>query len=131
MPDYKSLEFDTWLLQSLILAKVGGIPTRERVAAAADLLSKTPMADADLQDGLIRLAQRGLVQEGNGSYSVTAAVPPTLKWSEREKVRQLLSAETPPEAAKAETSGNLGKQAGVYVKRFQGFVSGLTKPKKE
>jgi hypothetical protein len=130
MVDSKFLEFDTWLLRSIMLAKVDGSATVERILGAADLMSKTPMTASDLRYGLIRLAQNGWIEEREGAYSPTAAVPAALKWSDKEKVRQLL-AEPKPETEKSTDSGNLTKIAGGYVKRFQGFVSGLTNPKKE
>ncbi len=142
MPDNKSLQFDTWLLQSVILANIDGVGTPERIMAAADLMGKTPMVDSDLHAGVIRLVQKGLVEEHNGSYHLTTMVPAMVKWSEREKIRQLVSAEPKPEAAKAPESGNIAKIAGQardrlqkttgdYAKRLQGFMSGLTKPKKD
>ncbi|APV44992.1 hypothetical protein Dform_01671 [Dehalogenimonas formicexedens] len=130
MADNKTLEFDTWLLQSVILANVDGPGTTERINNAADLLSKTPMAVSDLRAGLFRLAQKGFVQEANGNYSA-AQTTAGIKWLERDKIRQLLSAEPAQGDVKSAGTGNLSKVAGDYVKKFQGFMSGLTNPRKE
>ncbi|PPD58383.1 hypothetical protein [Dehalogenimonas etheniformans] len=130
MADNKSLEFDTWLLRSVMLANVEGSGTPERIANAADLMSKTPMAATDLRAGLARLAQRGFVQEANGSFSATQ-ITAGLKWNERDKIRQLLLAEPERSGDMGAGTSSIGKVAGDYVKRFQGFMSGLTNPKKE
>ena len=142
MADKKYLEFDVWLLQSVILANIDGSGMPERILNAADLMSKTPMTETDLRGGLVRLAQNGFIAEQDGRFYATAAVPASLKWSEREKIRQLLEAEPPAEDEKAADAGNLAKiagqardrlqkTAGDYVKRFQGLISGLNKPKKD
>jgi hypothetical protein len=138
--DTKQLNFDTWLLQSIMLTNVDGSGTAKRILDAADLMSKIPMAEADLRGGLVRLAQKGFIEDKDGGYSPTATAA-GLKWSEREKIRQLLEAEPPTEEKKA-AAGDLSKLAGQardrlekttgdYVKKFQGFMSGLNKPKKE
>ena len=93
MADRKHVQFDTWLLQSVMLANVDGDGTEKRILTAADLMSKTPMAELDLRGGLLRLVQNGFVVVESGVYFPTAAVPAGIKWSEREKVRQLLEAE--------------------------------------
>jgi hypothetical protein len=124
MPEYKSLEFDTWLLQSVILANSDGKGTSEKILTAADLLSKTPMPEADLGTGLARLIQMGLVQDNQWYYSTTGSVPSGLRWTERDKIRELLSIQMQGEQVAKPA------KAGDYVKRFQGFMSGLTKPKK-
>jgi hypothetical protein len=130
MADNKMIEFDTWVLRSVILANVDGKGTTERILAAANLMSKTPMIEADLRNGLTRLVQKGFVDQREGRYSITSAVPDNIKWSETEKIRRLLETE-PPAIEKKAATDDLGKLAGDYVKRFQGFMSGLTKPKKE
>ena len=140
--DGKHLNFDLWLLQSILLANVDGGGTPERILGAADLMSKTPMTDTDVRGGLARLVQNGFIENRDGRYSPTAVIPTTLKWSEREKIRQLLTAEPHSEETKAADSGNLSKLAGqardqlqkttgVYVKRFQSLMSGLNRPKKD
>lgn len=131
MADNKSIEFDTWLLQSIMLANVDGSGTPKRILAAAELMRKNPMPEGDLGAGLTRLSQGGFIEEREGRYSPTAAVPPSIKWLEKLKVRELLSAEPATGEKKAAAADDLGKLAGDYVKRFQGFMSGLTKPKKE
>ena len=142
MIDKKYLNFDIWLLQSVMLANVDGGGTPARILVAADLLSKTPMADADLRGGLVRLSENGFIENLDGSYAPTARIAAAAKWSEREKVRQLLEAEPPAGELNTPDSGNLAKIAGqardrlqktigVYVKRFQGLMSGLTRPKKD
>jgi hypothetical protein len=131
MADNRAMEFDIWVLQSVILANIDGKGTTERILAAADLMSKMPMAEADLRGGLARLARRGLIDQRDGQYTVTAAVPENIKWSEKEKIRRLLEAEPTATDKKAASTDDLGKLASDYVKRFQGFISGLTKPRKE
>jgi hypothetical protein len=140
MADKKYLEFDIWLLQSVMLANIDGRGTPERITTASDLLSKTPMAYTDLRAGLIRLAENGFIEDRDGGYAPIARVAAAARWSEREKVKQLLTAEPAPEAAKPaanlakiadQTRDRFQKTTGVYVKRFQGFLSGLTNPKKE
>ncbi len=126
----KYLSFDTWLLQAVMLANLDGSGTVKRILTAADLMSKTPMTELDLRGGLLRLVQNGFVGVEGGVYFPTAMVPAGIKWSEREKVRQLLEAEPTTEQNTA-AAGDLSKLAGDYVKRFQGFMSGLNKPKKD
>ncbi|XUW99996.1 MAG: hypothetical protein TUN42_08880 [Dehalogenimonas sp.] len=124
MADNNSIAFDTWLLQSVLLANVEGRGTPEKILAAADLLSKTPMLESELHSGLARLIQKGLVRDNQWYYSTTDSVPSDLKWSEREKIRELLSIQIPEEQNETPV------KTGDYVKKFQGFMSKLINPER-
>lgn len=96
----KYLWSDVWLLQAIIYANIDGEGSLDRIMEMADGLNKTPIADDELESGLVRLTEGGLITEHNEKFLPTENIPQKFRFGknpnkvvEREDLEEYLNAE--------------------------------------